>query len=143
MQRDLALAKANTPTERLQVLAGLAEDLSVQARSLARVASPDELRDLARWYDKVVKGAMVKQAENVPTFTMTPAERTAREALLKSLADKLDETATESEKLSNEVSPEIKRALQRMTESAREGQKKLQEEQAKRKMAELQTEGKK
>ena len=80
VQRDLALAKANTPADRLQVLSGLADDLSVQARSLARVASPDELRDLAWWYDRVVKDAMIKQAENVPAFAMAPAERVARGA---------------------------------------------------------------
>ena len=66
VQRDLALAKAKTPAERLQVLSGLADDLSAQARSLARVASPDELRDLARWYDRVVKDAHGQAGRELP-----------------------------------------------------------------------------
>lgn len=140
VQRDLALAKANTPTERLQILSALADDLSIQARSLARVASKYELGDLARWYDQVVKSAIVPQAETTPAFVMVPAERAAREALLKSLAEKLNENAAETDKLLNEVPPEAKPALQRMTESAREGQKKLQEEQ--RKLDTTETRGK-
>ena len=59
---------------------------------------------------------------------MTPAEEEARAALLKSLADELNETAAETDKLMGEVSPEAKPALQRMTESAREGQKKIEAE---------------
>lgn len=137
VQRDLALAKANTPAERLLILGGLADDLSLQARSLARVASRNELGDLARWYDQVVKNAIVPQAENVPALAMVPAERAARDALLKSLVDKLNENAAEMDKLLGEVPPEAKPALQRMTESAREGQKKLQEEQKKLDMTEM------
>ncbi len=137
VQRDLALANAKTPAERLQILSGLADDLSVQARSLARVATRNELGDLARWYDQVVKNAIVPQAENAPAFVMVPAERTAREALLESLAKKLNENAAETDKLLSEVPPEAKAALQRMTESAREGQKKLQEEQKKLDMTDM------
>jgi len=123
VQRDLAMAKADTPAKRLQVLGGLADDLSAQARALARVASPDELKDLARWYDKVVKDALMKQAENMNRqVAMTPAER---EAQFKSLAEKLGETAAETDKLVGEVPPEAKPALQKIADSARDGQQKL------------------
>lgn len=122
VQRDLALATANTPASRLQVLGGLADDLSSQARALARVASPDELRDLARWYDKVVKDAIVKQAERMPIHAMTQTERQAE---FKALADRLGETASETDKMLGEVPPEAKPALQKIADSARDGQKKL------------------
>jgi hypothetical protein len=122
-QRDLELAKADTPAKRLQILSGLADDLSTQARSLARVASPDELRDLARSYDKVVTVAMVEQKVKINRLAIPQAER---DALLKSLAEKLGETASEADKLLGEVPPESKDALRKIANSARGGQKTLQ-----------------
>ena len=122
VQRDLALAKTKTPAERLQVLGEMADDLSGQARALARVASPDELRDLARWYDKVVKDAILKQAENMPIHAM---DLTERQTQFKALADKLGETAAETDKLLGAVPPDAKPALQKIADSARDGQKKL------------------
>jgi hypothetical protein len=125
VQRDLALAKADTPAKRLQVLGGMADDLSTQAHNLARVASPDELRELANWYDKVVKEAIVKQAETLRGATLTPSEATARGETLGSLSKQLGETADETDKLLGAVPPQAKPALQKIADSAREGQKKL------------------
>jgi hypothetical protein len=122
VQRDVALAKAKTPVDRLRELSGMADDLSAQARGLARVATPDELRDLASWYDKVVKDGMVKQAEKLPPLALMPAERRKE---FESLAGKLGETATEAEKLIGEVPPEAKPAIQKIVDSARAGEKKL------------------
>ncbi|HSQ56883.1 MAG TPA: hypothetical protein VLM40_14165, partial [Gemmata sp.] len=50
---DVELAKAGTPSKRLDVLAGLANDLSEEARGLARIANPDDLKDDAQWYERV------------------------------------------------------------------------------------------
>jgi hypothetical protein len=122
VERDVALAKADTPAKRLQVLGGMADDLSAQARGLSRVASADELRDLARWYDKVVKDALVKQAEKLPPLAMPEAERQAQ---FKALADKLGDTAADADKMMGDVPPDAKPALQKIADSAREGQKKL------------------
>jgi hypothetical protein len=122
VQRDLALARATTPTERLRALSNMADDLSGQARSLARVASADELRDLAHWYDKIVKNALVKQAENMPIHAMNQGERQKE---FQALAEKLAETASETDKLLAAVPPDAKPALQKIVESARDGQKKL------------------
>jgi hypothetical protein len=121
--RDLDLAKADTPAKRLVVLGGMAEDLSVQARSLARVASADELRDLARWYDKVVKGAIVKQAEKMHGVTLTPAEAKARAEMLGALTKQLGDSAAETDKLLNSVPPGAKPVLQKIADAARDGQK--------------------
>ena len=126
VDRDLALAKADSPDKRLQALGGMADDLAAQARSLARVASPDELRDLARWYDKVVSGAIVKQADAMRGVTLPPQEARARAAKLNALTKQLGETAAETDGLLGSVPPEAKAHLQKIVSTAREGQKKLQ-----------------
>ena len=126
VERDLALAKADTPANRLRVLGGLADDLSVQARSLARVASPDELRDLARWYDRVVKDAILKQAETMHGATLTPADAKARAETLDAVTKRLGATAAETDKLLNSVPPEAKPALQKIADAARDGQKTIE-----------------
>ena len=56
----------------------MAEDLSTQARNLARIASSEGCLRLANWYDKVVKDAIVKQAETLHGATLTPSEARAR-----------------------------------------------------------------
>jgi hypothetical protein len=126
VQRDLALAKADNPAKRLQVLGAMADDLSAQARSLARVASPEELRDLAGWYDKVVKDAIVKQAEKIHGATVTPAEAKARADMLNVLTKQLGDTAEETDKLLGSVPPDAKPALQKIAEAARTGQRTIE-----------------
>jgi hypothetical protein len=126
VERDVALARAATPAERLAALAGMAGDLSAQARGLARVASPEELRDLAKWYDRVVRDGIVKQAENLPSRTRTPAEEEARRATLNALTKQLSETATETDQLLASVPPDAKPVLQKIVETARDGQKRIE-----------------
>jgi hypothetical protein len=126
VERDVALAKATTPEERLKVLSGMADDLSAQARGLARVASPEELRDLAKWYGKVVNDGIVKQADNLPTRIQAPAEEQARNAALTALTSQLGITAAETDKLLGSVPPESKPALQKIADTAREGQKRIE-----------------
>ena len=81
------------------------------------------LRDLARWYDKVVKDAIVKQVEKMPVHAMPPAERQAQ---FKALAERLGETAAETDQLLGAVPPDAKPALQKIVDAARDGQKRLQ-----------------
>jgi hypothetical protein len=123
VQRDVALAKANTPAQKLQALGGMADDLSAEARGLSRLANPDELKDVAKWYDRVVREGLVKQASQMNDRVMSPAERKAQ---LTELARKLGETADEVKKASGEVPPEAKPILERMVESARFGKEKLE-----------------
>ncbi|MBA4191854.1 MAG: hypothetical protein C0467_28070 [Planctomycetaceae bacterium] len=124
VQRDVALAKANGPAQKLQVLGGLADDLSAEARGLARLANQDELKDVARWYDRVVTDGLVRQAEAMNVNAMTPAERKAQ---LTELARKLGATADEVKKAAGEVPPDAKPILERIVDTARFGQKKLQD----------------
>jgi hypothetical protein len=126
VERNLELAKADNVGKRMQVLSGMADDLSAQARGLARVASPEELRDIARWYGKVVEDGLVKQAENLPVRIHTPAEEQVRAAALNALASQLNDTAAETDKLLASVPPESKPALQKIVDTARHGQKKIE-----------------
>ena len=126
VERNLELAKADSAGKRMQVLSGMADDLSAQARGLARVANPEELRDIARWYDRVVKDGLVKQTENLPVRIHTPAEEQARASALNALARQLNDTAAETDKLLGSVPPESKPALQKIVETARHGQKKIE-----------------
>jgi len=127
VQRDVALAKAKKPVDRLQIFGGLAEDLSTEARSLARVASPDELWDVAQWFDNVVKDGVVNQARNMPADTLTLSARAERKTELDALAGKLSDMAAKTEKMTGEVPPDAKAALQKIVDSARAGEKKLRE----------------
>jgi hypothetical protein len=123
VQRDIALARADTAAKKLQVLGGLADDLSTQTRALARVANPNDLNELAGLFDKVVKGGLEKQVDNLPTLD-THDEKQKQE-LCSSLAKKLGDMAAEADRLAGEVPPEAKPALQKIASSAREGQKKF------------------
>jgi hypothetical protein len=124
---DVALMKPGTTTnEKLDILGDMAEALSNQTRSLARVADQDELTDLARWYDKVVNAGMVNQAKLMPFSTMTIAEQKKRKEQLNNLAAKLGETADQAEKLT-EVPPDAKPVLQKIMKSARDGELHLRE----------------
>ena len=122
VQRDVALARAETPAKRLEILGALADDLATETRSLARVANPEELNELAGWYKRVVNDGIVRQAENLPRHGLTPDQK---KALLDGLAAKLAETGAEADRLANEAPPESKPALKRIAETARDGQQRL------------------
>lgn len=120
--RDIALARAETPAKRLEVLGGMADDLAGETRGMARVASPAELKDLARWYDKVVKDGMVRQAKDMPPQAMPAAEK---KKLLDGLAAKLDAAAAEADKLSREAPQDAQPTLKRIADTARDGAREL------------------
>jgi hypothetical protein len=123
VQRDVALAGATTHARKLRILGELADDLSTEARGLARIANPDELKDVARWFDRVVERGVIRQAEQTPPNAMTPAERKEE---FTALARKLGTVADEVKKASAEVPPDAKPILERIGDSARNGQKKLE-----------------
>lgn len=120
--RNVAMAKAETPAGRLEVLGGMAEEIAGETRGVARVASPDELKHLAGWYDKVVKDGLVQQAKQLP---LNAAEK---RRLLDPLAAKLNADAAEAEKLAGEAPPDAQPTLKRMATTARDGARELSNE---------------
>jgi hypothetical protein len=65
MKRDLRLAQARNPKERVEALAALAADLHAESLAVADAASADDLNGLARMYDKVVRNGLVPQARDL------------------------------------------------------------------------------
>ena len=124
VQRNKSLARAETPGKRLEVLGEMADDLNAETRSLARVAGPEDLDELARLFARVVNAGIVRQAGQMAPHAMTAAEKTM---LLDQLAGKLAEAGAEAEKVSREAPPASQPALKRIADTARDGQKKLRD----------------
>jgi hypothetical protein len=121
VKRDAELARASTAARKLEVLGGMADDISTETRGMARIAPGSDLRQMAGWYEKTVKEGLVKQANNLPVG-MSTAEKSR---LLESLAAKLDADAAAAEALSRESPPDAQPALKRVAEAAREGKDSL------------------
>ena len=118
---DLALARAATPVQRLEILGRLADVLSREARGLARVATEDELKELSGFYRKVVDDGILKQAHALPP-ALPPAER---RDLLTALSAKLAETGQEADRIARESPPQAQKPLNDIANTARDGQKTL------------------
>jgi len=119
--RDVALARADTPTKQLEVLTGMADDIASDTRGMARLASGSELTKMTGWYEKVVAEGIIPQARNLPVH-LGAADK-AR--LLEALAAKLDADAVEAEKVAREAPPDAQPALKRMADAARDGERRL------------------
>jgi HAMP domain-containing protein len=122
VKRDVALAKADTPAKKLRALGDLAGDLSAEAGELSRLATADELGDVEKWFRKVVTDGLVRQAKALPPHAMPPAERKAE---LEALAGRLGAAADEAGRAAGESPPDAKRILNRIAETARDGEKEL------------------
>ncbi|MCS6864806.1 MAG: hypothetical protein RMJ56_18420 [Gemmataceae bacterium] len=121
---NTALARADSLPRKLEVLAQMADDIAADTRGMARIASGDELRDMAGWYEKIVKDGLASQARELrkQPVGIPEAEKTR---LLESYAARLQADARMTEQLLQEVPPESQRALRRLLEAAREGEKTL------------------
>ncbi|MCI0703495.1 MAG: hypothetical protein L0241_20640 [Planctomycetia bacterium] len=120
---DIALARASTPAKRFEILGGMADDLAVETRGMARIASADELKRMAGWYQKVVNEGIIQQAKDEANrHMMTDAEK---KNVFGALAAKLETDANEAERMMAESPQEAQPALKRMAETAREGHKTL------------------
>jgi hypothetical protein len=120
--RNVAMARAETPAKRLEVLGDMAGDLAGETRGMARIAPPAELTELARWYDKVVTGGMVKTAKELPPHALTVPEK---RRLLDGLAARLEADADAADKLSREAPPDAQLTLKRIADTARDGAREL------------------
>lgn len=118
---DIALTRAKTSVDRLEILNRMADDLSANTRDMARIASGPELKQMAGWYDKTVTTGMMEQANKLPN-SMSMAEK---KKLLESYAAKLNANATAAETLAREAPPDAQPALNLIADSARKGEKSL------------------
>lgn len=120
---NTAMARADSTKKRLEVLGGMADDIATDTRGMARIASGTELRQMAGWYDDVVKEGMVKQADRLRgDLTVFDGDKAQ---LLNGLADKLAADAVAAEKLSGEAPQDAQPALRRMAATARAAEQSL------------------
>jgi hypothetical protein len=117
LERDLRLASATTPRERIEILADLAEDLRQGTQQIAPAATQEELKAIACLYEQVVRDGIVKQAQALPA--------TDRERVLDPIALRLDQTASQVDRLAREVSAQRAEQLQAIITSAHEGKRAL------------------
>jgi hypothetical protein len=118
---DVALARATTVGQRLQALSALADTVAQETHALARIATPEELRELVRWYDKVVERGLLQQAEEWVHQMQTEQER--RQLL--ATAARLAATAQATEEMLDTVPPHAQLVLRQLAQTAREGEHKL------------------
>ena len=124
VRQNVVIARAATPHQRLEALAGMAGEIDGQFRDLAAVAGADELRDLAGWYAKAA-GGLVTQARALPAHPLEPAEAARRTDLLDKLAGQLEATAAAADELGRRVPPAAQPAVRRIGDMARDGHKAL------------------
>jgi hypothetical protein len=118
MSRDLGLAAAQTPAERLNLLAQLADDLRAETGKLA--GSPqaaDVLEELASQYRVVVEDGVVQRARQLRLKD--------RPAVLKPIAKQLDEARTDADSLAHD-NPAAASAFRAIADAAGHGSGQLQ-----------------
>lgn len=111
VKRDLSLAEAGTAVDRVRALADLAEDLREVTRALVHTARSEDLMDLARLYERVVRQGVAERAKAV-----TAAERATA---LGPVADKLRQAGGEFDALARDL-PAIADPFQLMAAAAKE-----------------------
>jgi hypothetical protein len=120
MRHNLKLAEARTPRERVELMAGVADNLHTKGHTLARAGSADDLAVLAALYGRVVREGVLKRAAELP-----PGQR--REVLAP-IADRLTEAQGQAQRwaLETDMPPPSKEALAQIARAAGEGSAQLQ-----------------
>jgi hypothetical protein len=117
VERDMRLATAASPRERIEILADMAQELQDATRFLAQAAASDELDGLARLYEQVVHEGILRQASALPAGERRP--------ILNPIADRLSKTARSVERLVPRVPAECGKPLHAIAEAARQGNLRL------------------
>jgi hypothetical protein len=117
MERNLTLARAESPRDRVEALAGLADDLHGETRLLATTAEARDLDDLASLYDQVVRQGVAARARDLP-----PEQ--ARQ-VLSAIAARLGQTGAACDELARQLSDDSARPLRTMAATARDVQQEL------------------
>ncbi|HXD86692.1 MAG TPA: hypothetical protein VN641_09370 [Urbifossiella sp.] len=123
VKRDLDLARAKSPEQRLEALGGLADDLSAQARTLSKIATPEDLRDLSGMFQKVVGDGIVQQVRAMNADTLSA---TRKQELYRKLTHQLAEAGRQADESAKESPPHALPALKQISDTARKGQAELQ-----------------
>jgi hypothetical protein len=114
---DLNLAQADTPRQRVENLAALADELQGETRALADVAGPDDLRALAGLYERVVRDGVVARAGSLPAAERRP--------VLAPIADRLERTRRDLQELARAARPASADTLRQLAEAAGAGDSRL------------------
>jgi hypothetical protein len=116
---DLTLAEAKTPHQRFEALASLAEELQGETRALAQEAGAEDLRALARLYEKVVQDGIVAQGRRLPAGQ--------RRAILGPIATRLVRTRRDLRELASRSGPGSSGALLQIAAAADAGGQSLRQ----------------
>jgi hypothetical protein len=125
-RRNVELARADTPAKRLDVLFGWADDIATEGRGMAHLASGEELKQVAGWYEDVVKSDRGLVGQTVALQGQPTVPLNEKKQQLESLARKLGDEADRTEKMVGEARQDAQPALKRIAAAAREGKQKLQ-----------------
>ena len=117
VERDLRLATAASPRERIEILADMAQELQATTRTLVQEAASDELNGLAKLYEQVVHEGILKQAQVLPAGE--------RRSVLNPIAARLSRTALSFERLVQRMPAPCSKPLQMIGAAAREGNRRL------------------
>ena len=117
------LAALAEPKDRVAKLAGLAADLRTETRSLAKSADRAEMLSLANMYETVVTKGIVSQAGRMTKFNTPVGER---QAAYRAAMAELSRAAAEVTALVPTASQGVQPQLQRIAQTARDGEAQLQ-----------------
>jgi hypothetical protein len=117
--RAQRVAKAQTPRDKVQVLAEFADVLLRDARDPDALPTLERLEQVAKVYEETVQDELLKQAQAV--------EPDARRTLLPRLATELGRTESEFQRLAAAAPEAAANHLRRIAAAAREGDRKLRE----------------
>jgi hypothetical protein len=117
LQYDVRLATANSPKERIGLLADVAQTLHDESRFLASEPSGEQLNGLAGLYEQVIRYGINKQAPSIPA--------SERPRVFKPIIEQLEKAAQASERLVKKVSAEQALSVQKMANVAWDGRRYL------------------
>lgn len=123
----VALSKTKSPIENVTIWTEVAGDLRTEASELYLVAPEEDMKAIGKMFDRAVREGIVQQANQFQTHL--PAGE--RKRALDSAVSKLKDAEAEADKLSATAPPHSQAVLRNMAKTARDGQKQIQELQAK------------
>lgn len=122
VRHTVALARANTPPDRMKVWAAVAADLRDETWAVYKVAPADEMTALARMFDKTVRHGIVPQADRLADHAIPVSEK---QAVLNDVGARLADVEAEASRLATQAPPQSVEPLKKIAAAARDGRLKL------------------